>query len=290
MRRLGHHISLTLIPAIVGKDHITDQMRHIFSMPAKYGGLGILEPESVCSLEYESSIKATCQLTNAIFSQQQILKIDEEAQQDTMKEVKQKKDAWSKALHDRIRSEASESQAKIIDLASEKGASSWLTSLPLAKYGFALNKQSADDCMTCKKGGYVILRHNSLRDLFAEILEEVCSDVQIEPPLLPLTGEKLPHGSNTTPGARLDVSARNLWSPLAKAFIDVRIFNPQAKTNWDRSIPQMYTSHENEKKTEYLPRVLQVEKATFTPAWQSSAPQGVLVSRQTSSSGEWRSV
>ena len=33
-------------------------------MPAKYGGLGILEPELVCSLEYESSIKATCQLTN----------------------------------------------------------------------------------------------------------------------------------------------------------------------------------------------------------------------------------
>ena len=28
----------------------------------------------------------------------------------------------------------------------------------------------------------------------------------------------------------------------------------------------MYTSHENEKRTEYLPRVLQVEKATFTPA------------------------
>ena len=158
-----------------------------------------------------------------------------------MKEVKQKKDAWSKALHDRIRSEASESQAKIIDLASEKGASSWLTSLPLAKYGFALNKQMFQDgiclrynfalklvartcvcgelytvnhCMTCKKGGYVILRHNSLRDLFAEILEEVCSDVQIEPPLLPLTGEKLPHGSNTTPGARLDVSARNPLVPF----------------------------------------------------------------------------
>ena len=55
-------------------------------------------------------------------------------------------------------------------------------------------------------------------------------------------------------------------SPLAKAFINVRIFNPQAKTNWDRRIRQMYTSHENEKRTEYLPRVLQVEKVTFTPA------------------------
>ena len=42
-------------------------------------------------------------------------------------------------------------------------------------------------------------------------------------------------------------------------------FNPQAKTNWDRIIPQMYTSHESEKKTEYIPRVLQVEKATFAP-------------------------
>ena len=68
------------------------------------------------------------------------------------------------------------------------------------------------------------------------------------------------------PGARLDVSARNLWSPLAKAFIDVRVFNPQAKANWEKSIPQMYKSHEEEKKQGYLPRVLQVEKGTFTPA------------------------
>ena len=52
---------------------------------------------------------------------------------------------------------------------------------------------------------------------------------------------------------------------MAKAFIDVRIFHTQAKTNWDRIIPQMYTSHENEKQTEYLLRVLHVE-ATFTPA------------------------
>ena len=97
-----------------------------------------------------------------------------------------------KELQSRIRSEVSESQAKIIDLASEKGASSWLTSLPLAKYGFVLNKQMFHDaiclrynfalklvartcvcgedytinhCLTCKKGGYVILRHNSPRDL-----------------------------------------------------------------------------------------------------------------------------
>ena len=62
------------------------------------------------------------------------------------------------------------------------------------------------------------------------------------------------------------MSARNLWSPLAKAFIDVKVFNPQAKANWEKSIPQfMYKSHEEEKKQGYLPRVLLVEKGTFTP-------------------------
>ena len=55
------------------------------------------------------------------------------------------------------------------------------------------------------------------------------------------------------------MSARNLWSPLAEAFIDVRVFNPQAKANWEKSIPQMYKSLEEEKKQVYLPRVLQVE-------------------------------
>ena len=109
---------------------------------------------------------------------------------------------------------------------------------------------SVNHCLTCKKGGYVTLRHNSLRDLLAELLEEICKDVVIEPPLLPLTGEKLPPGSNLSDGARLDVSCINLWSPLSRAFIDVRIFNPQAQSNWNKSIPAMYTSHQNEKKTE----------------------------------------
>ena len=82
---------------------------------------------------------------------------------------------------------------------------------------------SVNHCMTCKKGGYVTLRHNSLRDLSVEILSEVCQDVGREPHLLPVTGESLPPGSNTKDGARLDVSARGIWTPLARAFLDGRV-------------------------------------------------------------------
>ena len=35
------------------------------------------------------------------------------------------------------------------------------------------------------------MRHNGIRDLTANLLSEVCSDVQIEPDLQPLTGEIL---------------------------------------------------------------------------------------------------
>ena len=65
------------------------------------------------------------------------------------------------------------------------------------------------------------------------------------------TGENLPPGSHVSDVARLDGSCINLWSPLSRAFIDVSIFNPQAQSNWNKSIPAMYTSHQNEKKTGY---------------------------------------
>jgi hypothetical protein len=94
----------------------------------------------------------------------------------------------------------------------------------LKAFGFVLNKQeftdaialrynftiidSARKCvcgeantinhaLSCKRGGYVSLRHNSLRDMIAELLRTVgCKDVTTEPPLLPVSGVHLPRGSN----------------------------------------------------------------------------------------------
>ena len=43
--------------------------------------------------------------------------------------------------------------------------------------------------MSCKKGGFITIRHNDLCDLTANLLTEVCKDIDIEPQLLPVTGE-----------------------------------------------------------------------------------------------------
>ena len=66
-------------------------------------------------------------------------------------------------------------------------------------------------------------------------------------------------------GARLDVAMYGFWGGrFGKAFLDVRVFNPSAKSNQTASITPIYRRHENEKKREYEQRIREVEHATFT--------------------------
>ena len=66
--------------------------------------------------------------------------------------------------------------------------------------------------MICKRGAFIIQRHNELRDREAQILNLVCHDVEIEPVLPEITGDSLAIGANTAPDPRLDIHARSFWS------------------------------------------------------------------------------
>ena len=91
-------------------------------------------------------------------------------------------------------------------------------------------ENSIDHTLICKKGGYVSLRHNSLRDTEAMIMKEVCKDVQTEAVLLPTEAE-LRNGANMAERARLDISARGVFGMNERTFFDVRIIHPNAKYN-----------------------------------------------------------
>ena len=290
---LEQMIRNTLIPAFMGGREVSEELRMILSLPARMGGMGILDPCGEADWEYENSLLVTDQLTDAIFCQKPSLEVDEKVQDSVMKDLRRRKEERWKERQERICSVLSEKLCRIVQLGSEKGSSTWLTSLPLKSYGFRLNKQqfldalcmrydlkltdvprnctcgdeySINHCLTCKRGGYVIIRHNAVRDTLAEVLQEVCKDVKVEPPLLPVTGEVLPASANKTDGARSDVSAVGLWHPMNRAFIDVMVFNPHAQSNAAMNLSQMYISHERSKKREYNDRILQVEKGSFSPA------------------------
>ena len=185
-----------------------------------------------------------------------------------------------------------EELGKQIALASEKGTSSWLTSLPLKSCGFTLSKQqfhdsvklryniklddvsgdcacgnknSVDHSLICKLGGYTSLRHNHFRDTLINLVDVVCKDVVREPPLPPITNEDLPRGTTLKNDARLDISCRGFYSALDKTFLDIRVLHPNSQSNAKKPLAAMYKAHENEKKTKYLHRIREIEKANFTP-------------------------
>ena len=106
-----------------------------------------------------------------------------------------------------LREKMSYTEIRLNDIAQEQGLSSWLTVLPIKQRGFNLLKSdfwdvvrlryglpvktlpSKCDCskpynvqhaISCKKGGFVTLSHNDLRDNIAEMLEKVTGDVEVE--------------------------------------------------------------------------------------------------------------
>ena len=107
------------------------------------------------------------------------------------------------------------------------------------------------------------MRHNVLRNTEAKLMEKVCKDVRIEPELLPIDGEIIQ--GNVSEKARLDVSARGVWSQQEKTFFDIRVGHPNAKSHMAKSLEALYKENEQEKKRAYNDRVIQVEKSSFTP-------------------------
>lgn len=130
---------------------------------------------------------------------------------------------------------------------------------------------SIDHALSCVSGGYSVLRHNELRDLTATLLNEVCHDVELEPPLEPLRGEQLSRG-NTSAEARLDIHARGFWgNRFTRTLFDVRVFHPNAPSARASSLGSQYTKHERSKRRQYEQRVREVEGATFVPLVFSTA-------------------
>ena len=162
---------------------------------------------------------------------------------------------------------------KAVDMAKEKGASTWLSALPITEHGFALHKGAFKDALclrygwrpprlpskcvcdktftvehalSCHYGGFPTIRHNEVRNITAHLMSDVCHNVGIEPTLQPLSTERLFHQTaNTEDGARLDINAQGFWeNNRQSAFFDVRVFNPLADTYRSLTLPACYRRHE----------------------------------------------
>ena len=224
---LERAVSQILIPTITGHK-CSPLERDVLSLLVGCGGLGFGNPQAEAAQELNSSVETTAPLINQIMSQQHQLPDDSAVK--LAKQISRHK--REEDVKEKVRSvygRAPNNLTRALDLSSEKGSSVWLTVIPLQELGFNLNKRefcdaiklrydwpiediptpcvcgdifSVDHSMVCKKGGFIIQRHNELSDLKADLLSMVCNDVEIEPQLQDVTGEQLSSGSNLAKEAR----------------------------------------------------------------------------------------
>ena len=175
----------------------------------------------------------------------------------------------------RVKSRQSAEMKRTLEQISEPGASSWLGALPLTQYGMDLNKAEFNDALcirynkplknlpttcpcskkfttthalNCHLGGFVNARHNNIRDFEAHLLKNVCSDVEIEPPLQSANGVTLNRGAITQEDARLDLRARGFWRNGQNAYFDVCVTNADCDSQRNTSIKAVLRKHELTKK------------------------------------------
>ena len=291
-------IRTKLIPQLTGGPPPNDTMRHLLSLPVRLGGMGIRSPVDL-DHEFDYSRQISGPLISCILRQDtsyspEVLNAQLTAKSEVGRQRRENLNSSSSSLYNTLPQDLK----RAVDLATEKGASSWLSTLPIQEHGFALHKAafhdavalrygwipsnvpvecacgksfSVEHALSCAKGGFPSLRHNEVRDITASLISEVCSNVCTEPTLNPVSGQNLPASTVSSDGARLDVAADGFWgSRNERAFFDVRVFNPLAPSNSTHSIPATYKKHEREKKREYGARVREVEHGCFTPLVFSS--------------------
>ena len=265
----------------------------LLTLPTRLGGLGLPSVKRLAQQDYGISVAVTAPLTALILEQKSSLEgVAQEQQQLKTAAVRMKTtnlQAFAESVVDRLPPQGK----RAVELAKEKGSSSWLNALPIAEHGFDLSKAAFRDAVSlrygleianlpstcscgahfdtthalhCPTGGFTMTRHNEVRDILSDSLRDVCSEVTVEPSLVPVTGEQFElRSASTDSEARLDIAASGFFGGrFERAFFDVRIFSPFARSN-QGTLNAVYRRQEQEKRRKYGQRVSELEHASFVP-------------------------
>jgi hypothetical protein len=306
----------TFLPSILGGRAVTDAERELLSLPARYGGLGVFNPCVKAPQSHKFSEALCTPLVRLILKQedsfdplslkdeQKIIKKMQEAERDTIQEIR---------IEQIQNKESSPELKRAIEIARQKGASSWVTAMPTEEHETVLHKKDFVDAiyirygwqipdlpeicvcgkhfdvqhsLDCGTGGFRTLQHNEVRDLVADcLIESQYRGVVTEPDLIPLSGEIFEHLSvNKDEEARSDVKCLGFWRRMRQAFFDIKVISPYARSYLPKNHKQMFREAEQSKNREYKARINQVEHADFNPLIFTTAggfgPQSQLFLKQ----------
>ena len=282
------------LPTLFGQaEPLPDEWSELVTLTPAQGGLGIPDLTTEAPQQYSASKTFTKQHVESIKFQSEIMNTNKQLVEELKRDLRTLKADNTKSKIESIDASLNPELLRLTQQARDKGASSWLSAIPLKDQGLTLNKQEFRDslrlrynlplqdlpstcacrelfnvshALSCKKAGFVARRHDGVRNLLTSLLSKKCKNVQVEPHLQPLDNEVMNLKSTTTSSdARLDVKAGGFWSRGVTAFFDVRVSHVNSKTNQGKPTAAIFKEQESEKKRKYQQRVLEVEMGSFTP-------------------------
>ena len=283
-----------LLPTLFGQtDPLPSDLRQLVTLTPAQGGLGVPDLRFEAPQQFAASTAITASHVDSITTQSKFMVAGENSTEELKRQHQVLKSESVKSRMESVDSTLPPDLLRSVNQLRDKGASSWLTAVPLVDQGLVLNKQEFRDslrlrynvplsdlpskcvcgekytvshALSCKKGGFVAQRHDGVRNLLTSFLSKVCTNVEVEPQLQPLDNERFNlRSAVTSPEARLDMKAGGFWSRGVTAFFDVRVTHVNSKCNQGKSTSTIFKEQEEEKKRKYQQRVLNVEMGSFTP-------------------------
>ena len=143
-------VEQVFIPAVTDGHICSADERLLLSLPAKKGGLAIPIFSATADSEFSRSRAATEQLIEHINNQDSTAQVDSELLKHSKRDIIKAREEHSEAIQEQLRAKMSPEQLRANDLAMLKGASSWLTTLPLKSENYNLNKRELYDSLSLR--------------------------------------------------------------------------------------------------------------------------------------------
>ena len=138
-------IHFRLLPSLSGCPAGSNTECTLFSLPCRFGGLGVINPTSICDSQFAAFQQITAPLKELIFKQSVCAHPPDT--RSIKAQVHQSRRMATKEHALEIRNSLSTQLQRTIDLNSKPGASSWLLALPLQDQGYHLTKHEFWDAL-----------------------------------------------------------------------------------------------------------------------------------------------
>ena len=274
------------LPAVMLSE-VSEAERALFSLPARWAGLGISIPTETGNVSYLSSRSSTDVLVKSVKNGCEfVLDSHLECLRKIRAETVLERESFCKERFESVIGRFDGVKQRAVLRGRQEKVSNWLTVLPLARHHFDLSAQEfrdalairykkplicvpdvCDGCgaeftlshaLSCRKGGLVIRRHNEVRDSIGDLASLVWSKVWREPIVRDADYQS---GSSALVA---DLGVRGVWLPQAEALFDVRIVDTDAQSYRGRTPKDVLKSAEKEKKAKYG-AACEERHALFTP-------------------------